>query len=72
MRERTGKSARLQGRDFDRDAVNTIHDVAAEAEEEKLREEVAKAAEAEAEAKAAEEAELEAKVAAAVAQHKDA
>ncbi|HET6925156.1 MAG TPA: 50S ribosomal protein L19 [Candidatus Saccharimonadales bacterium] len=72
MRERTGKSARLQGREFDREAVNTIHDAAAEAEEEKLKEETAKAAEAEAEAKAAEEAEREAKVAEAVAQHDEA
>src|SRR5438309_4047194 len=39
MRTRTGKSARLTGVDFDRDAVNTIRDEAAEAEEEKLREE---------------------------------
>lgn len=69
MRERTGKSARLTGRDFDREAVNTIRDEAAEAEEEKLREEQAKAAEAEAAQKAAEEAEREAKVAEAVAKH---
>src|SRR6201996_8970380 len=34
MRERTGKSARLSSVDFDREAVNTIHDVKAEAEEE--------------------------------------
>src|SRR3954468_6488325 len=46
MRERTGKSARLLGLDFDRKSVNEIHDAAAEAEEEKLKEEVAKAAEA--------------------------
>src|SRR2546430_12069995 len=41
MRDRTGKSARLTGVEFDRDAVNTVHDAAAEAEEEKLKEEVA-------------------------------
>src|SRR5580765_546444 len=41
MRKLTGKSARLQGLDFDRDAVNTIHDAAARAEEEHLKEEVA-------------------------------
>jgi len=69
MRERTGKAARLTGVEFDREAVNTIHDAAAEAEEEKLREETAKAAEAEAETKAAEEADREAKVAEAVAKH---
>src|SRR6267154_3023928 len=36
MRERTGKSARLSGVDFDRTAVNDIRDVAAEEEEAKL------------------------------------
>jgi large subunit ribosomal protein L19 len=51
MRQRTGKSARLTGVDFDRQAVNEIHDAAAEAEEAKLAEETAKAAEAEAAAK---------------------
>src|SRR5438105_6907222 len=63
MRERTGKSARMTGLDFDRKAVNEIHDTAAEAEEEKLKEEVAKAAEADAAKKAEEEAKTEAKVA---------
>ena len=69
MRERTGKSARLSGVEFDRDKVNAIHDEKAEAEEEKLHEEVAAAAEAEAEAKAAEESKLEAKAEAALAAH---
>lgn len=69
MRARTGKSARLTGVDFDKDAVNTIRDEAAEAEEEKLKEEVAKAAEADVAAKAAEEAALEAKAEAAIAKH---
>src|ERR1700679_3909882 len=32
MRERTGKAARLTGVDFDRRAVNDVHDEAAEAE----------------------------------------
>jgi len=72
MRERTGKSARLTGVEFDRDAVNTVRDAAAELEEEKLKEETAKAAEAEAEKKAAEEAKLEAKADAALAKHEDA
>ena len=67
MRQRTGKSARMTGVAFDREAVNTIHDAKAEAEEEKLREETAAAAAAEAEAKAAEEAEAEAKAEAAIA-----
>jgi large subunit ribosomal protein L19 len=63
MRALTGKSARLTGVDFDREAVNAIHDEKAEAEEAKIHEEkvdsydpeAAKAekAEEEAEAKAA-------------------
>jgi large subunit ribosomal protein L19 len=69
MRSRTGKSARLTGVDFDRQAVNDIRDTAAEAEEAKLAEATAKAAEAEAAAKenaeaeklAARKAELEAR-----------
>ncbi len=69
MRERTGKRARMTGVDFDREAVNAVHDAAAEAEEAKLKEEAAKAAEAKAEEKAAEEAANEAKVEAAVASH---
>jgi large subunit ribosomal protein L19 len=69
MRQRTGKSARLTGLDFDRRAVNEIRDEAAEAEEAKLAEATAKAA-AEAEAaKAAEEAEREAKAAEVAARH---
>jgi large subunit ribosomal protein L19 len=39
MRELTGKSARLSGVDFDKEAVNTIKDEAAEAEEERIHEE---------------------------------
>lgn len=72
MRERTGKSARLTGMDFDRQAVNAIHDKKAEEEEAKLAAEKAAAAEAEAAQKAAEEAEKEAKVAAALAAHEEA
>jgi large subunit ribosomal protein L19 len=69
MRARTGKSARLTGVDFDRQAVNTIRDEKAEAEAAKLAEETAQAAEAEAAAKAAEEAEREAKAAEVAARH---
>lgn len=69
MRARTGKSARMTGIDFNREAVNTVRDEAAEAEEEKLREEQAKAAEAEAAKKAAVEAQTEAKVQTALADH---
>jgi large subunit ribosomal protein L19 len=72
MRQRTGKSARLTGVDFDRQAVNFVEDKAAEEEEAKLAEEKAKAAEAEADKKAAEEAATEAKVQAALAQHEQA
>ncbi len=38
MRARTGKSARLTSVDFDRYAVNAVHDKKAEVEEEKLHE----------------------------------
>jgi large subunit ribosomal protein L19 len=69
MRARTGKSARLSGVDFDREAVNTVHDAKAEAEEEKLAQEVKAAAEAEAAKKADEEAKLEAKAEAAIKAH---
>jgi large subunit ribosomal protein L19 len=69
MRELTGKSARLSGVAFDRDAVNTVRDAAAEAEEEKLKEETAAAAEAVAAKKAEAEAEKEAKADQVVASH---
>jgi large subunit ribosomal protein L19 len=36
MRERTGKRARLSSVDFDKNAVNTVHDEATEAEEERI------------------------------------
>lgn len=36
MRELTGKSARLSGVDFDKEAVNAVHDEAVEAEEERI------------------------------------
>jgi len=69
MRDRTGKSARLTGVDFDSKAVNDIRDLKAEEEEAKLAEEKAAAAEAELAKKAQEEAEKEAKFEAAVAAH---
>jgi large subunit ribosomal protein L19 len=72
MRARTGKSARMTGVDFDRDAVNSVHDAALEAEEAKLHEAAAAEAAAKAEAKAAEEAELAAKQAEVEARHQDA
>lgn len=69
MRELTGKSARLSGIEFDRDSVNAIQDEEAEAEEAKIKEEVAEAAEEHAEKKAEQAAELEAKADAAIAAH---
>ena len=71
MRERTGKSARMTGMDFDREAVNAVHDEALEAEEAKLHEQVAAEAAAKAEEKAKAEAELEAKAAAVQARHQE-
>jgi large subunit ribosomal protein L19 len=38
MRERTGKRARLSSVEFDREAVNTVHDKKAEAEEAAIKE----------------------------------
>lgn len=69
MRQRTGKSARMTGMAFDKQAVNDVHDAKAEAEAEKLKEETAVAAEAAAAKKAEAEAKEEAKAQAALAQH---
>ena len=69
MRVLTGKSARLSGVDFDKEAVNTVHDEKAEEEEEKLKEETAKQAEADAAKKAEDGAKLEAKADADLASH---
>jgi large subunit ribosomal protein L19 len=72
MRGRTGKRARMTGVVFDREAVNSTVDKAAEAEEAKLHDQAAQAAEVEAAKKAEEAAATEAKVAAAKAKHEDA
>jgi large subunit ribosomal protein L19 len=69
MRKLTGKSARLTGVDFDRQAVNAIRDEKAEEEEAKLAEEKAKIAEEEAAKKAEADAKEEAKAQAAMAAH---
>lgn len=69
MRSRTGKSARMTGVEFDREAVNAVHDKNLEAEEAKLKEEKAAEAAAKAEEKAKEEADLAAKAAAVEARH---
>ena len=42
MRTRTGKSARMTGVDFDKEAVNAVHDEKAEAIEEQLHEQAEK------------------------------
>ncbi len=69
MRELTGKGTRLSGVSFDKDAVNAVHDEAAEAEEAKLHEAAEEAHEAEEAKKAAKEAKEEAKAEAALAAH---
>lgn len=69
LRQRSGKGARLTAVQFDREAINDVHDAKAEAEAERLKEEAAKEAEAKAAEKAAAEAELEAKQAEVEARH---
>lgn len=70
LRNRSGKSARLAAVNFDREAVNDVRDPHAEAEEKRLKEEAAKAADEKAAEKAAEQAELEKKQAEVEASHK--
>jgi large subunit ribosomal protein L19 len=72
MRERTGKRTRLAGMDFDKEAVNVIHDEEAEAEEEKLKEEAEKAHEEKEKKQAEAEASEEVKAQAALAKHDEA
>lgn len=69
LRNRSGKSARLRGVNFDREAVNDIHDVNAEAETERIKEEAKVLADAKAAEKAAEEAKLAEKQAEVEARH---
>ena len=71
MRARTGKSARLTGMAFDKDAVNTVRDEKAEAEEEKIHEAAEKQHEVEAAKDADAKAKAEAKAEAAIAQHEE-
>ncbi|HSX46941.1 MAG TPA: 50S ribosomal protein L19 [Patescibacteria group bacterium] len=71
MRARTGKSARLTGRDFDRESVNDVRDIEAEKAEAEAKAAVAAEAETRAAEKAAEEAKIEAKAEAALAQHQE-
>jgi len=72
LRERSGKSARLKGVNFDREGVNSVVDVHAEEEAARLKEEARIEAEAKAAEKAAEEAELAAKQAEVEARHNEA
>lgn len=69
MRALRGKSSRLSGVEFDKEAVNAIVDEEAEAEEAKLHEQAEAQHEAEAEQKAEETAKEEAKVKAALSAH---
>jgi large subunit ribosomal protein L19 len=71
LRDRSGKSARLKGLNFDREGVNDIHDEEAEAEELRLKEAAKLEAEAKAAEKAAAEAELAAKQAEVEARHSE-
>jgi large subunit ribosomal protein L19 len=72
MRKLTGKSARLTGVDFDRQAVNDVRDLEAEKAEAEAKAAAAAEAEAKAAEKAAEEAELAKKQAAVEAAHEQA
>ena len=71
LRDRSGKSARLTAKTFDRAAVNDVHDAKAEAEAERLKEEAAKEAAAKQAEKDAAQAELDAKAAEVEARHKE-
>jgi len=72
LRERSGKSARLKGVNFDREGVNDIRDIHAEEEAARLKEETRIAAEAKQAEKDAEEAALAAKQAEVEARHEEA
>lgn len=72
LRNRSGKSARLTAKNFDRAAVNDIHDAEAEAEAERMKEEAAKQAAARQAEKEAADAELAAKQAEVEARHTEA
>lgn len=71
MRDRTGKSARLTGTAFDKDAVNTVQDDTAEVVEKLTKEEATKQHEEEAAIKAEEAAKEEAKAAEALKAHEE-
>ena len=71
LRKRSGKSARLSAVNFDREAVNKVHDPKAEAEEARLKEEAKKSAEEKHDEKDTQNAELEAKQAEVEARHSE-
>lgn len=71
LRERSGKSARLKGVNFDREGVNDIRDLHAEEDAARLKEEAHIAAEEKAAEKAVAEAELAAKQAEVEARHEE-
>lgn len=70
LRNRTGKSARLSGVNFDREAVNDVRDLEAEKAEAEMKAAAAKEAEEKAAEEAKKQAELDAKAAAVEAAHK--
>lgn len=71
MRARTGKSARMTGVDFDRTAVNTVHDAEAEKAETEAKEAAVLQHEADAAEKAKSEAVEEAKAQEALKAHEE-
>lgn len=72
LRQRSGKSARLKGSNFDREGVNDVFDPKAEAEAARLKAEAAKLAAEKEAAKKAEEEELAKKQAEVEARHEEA
>ncbi len=69
MRERTGKSARLTGMEFDKEAVNAVGEEEVAEEEAKIHEAALEAHDEDAAKRAEEEAKEEAKAQAALAKH---
>ena len=72
LRNRSGKSASLTAKNFDRAAVNDVRDLEAEAEEERIKAEAAKEAASKQAEKEAADAELAAKQAEVEARHAEA
>ncbi len=70
LRDRTGKSSRLTGVNFDREAVNDVRDLEAEKAEAEMKAAAADEAKKKADEEAKKQAELDAKAAAVEAAHK--